>query len=408
MKNIIISCSLLVLLVGCSPEAEVIHAPTSILESSKVGIQAITSGGNSFQENPRDVTILVYPKAVDLEGFEFEPADDKKEMWNLLKNQLSERYRSQINENFAKNTSSVQKVIDMAIWINTAGEVRDNASRKKFPLDSRKATLEKEIDTLKEEFNPKIEAARNEHICYYAKRPRGRSNYACKSQPEGEFTNIQIPLTCDFMNRFDFVFATSEDETAYATSKAKCFDLKEQLDSETNSRQDELNTVDLKREEYKDIRDAGKTLVLDLLESVEAYSKGIFVSTTSNTEKVLDCPGQVGPKCNSEIVFSNNFKAVKEFKIFSSFGVNSKNTLEVLEYSLDNGGITDVRLEINKYNVQVLNFQMNTALFTLVTEDLSMTVTPDMGLRFVGKAKVFFKNSNEWRWTAVKLEFDRK
>ncbi len=407
MKKLLATISLMIMM-GCGREADLIQAPSYIFDSNKLGIQAIQAGGKSFQESTRDVTILFYPNTKDMKGFNFSPSEEKLPSWNLLQEQLSDTYRSSVSEHFNNSMPEFQKVQEMAIWINTAGEVRDNAFRKKYPQEREKFELEQNISTAQDTYLPQMQNAREGYICYFNKRPRPGQKYACKSKPEGEFTNTKIPDNCEFMDRFEFVFATAEDETSYGQFKSQCVTAQAQLDAQTSGPKERVNELALKIELQKNIRDAGKSVVLELLEAVEAHTKGIFVSTTSNTEKELDCPGQVGVKCMSKLVLSDDLNKIENFVLYSSFGVNSDKKLEVLEYSIENSGITNARIEMNKYKVKVLNFTLNTALFTMVTEDLSLTTAPDMGLRFVGKAKVYFKDSQEWRWAAVKLEFDRK
>jgi len=405
MKKIIALLALT--LIGCGREADLLKAQKSVFPKSNFSTMSAASNKN-FESDMRDMTLLIYPNSEDLEGFTFSPREETGPSWNMVEAKLSSEYRSHITRKFENSDSAGDKVSQLIVWIQTAGGVRDNTFRESLSLKREQKANQDSIEAADNELKPKIADVLSSITCFYQKRARTGQKWDCRTVADADYKREKKPSDCGDLDYFTFVFPDADSETTFETQKASCNSIKAELDARTTDLVVRNQVIRPLIVEKDTIRDAGKTVVLELLESVEKHNRGTFVATNSTLDKALDCPGNAtGVKCVSFLKLGNKNTEVLDMAIYSDFGIYSDQKLPTTEYSLKNGRIKNLKLFTNSWGVRKLQFDMLTDLFT-ISADLSMTVQDDMGLRFVGETRVYLKDSTIVRRGVMKLEFNEK
>ncbi|MBI2520488.1 MAG: hypothetical protein HYV97_08720 [Bdellovibrio sp.] len=403
MKTIILVS--LVLLGACGKEAALIKAPSQTFQKKTFTGFSVDLQNKKFEEEARDITVLTYPTSADVANFEFSPSPERVASWEDMQAQLSERYRNRMNSTLTMSMDADTKVAEIVAWINTGGEVRDNKFRMRIPLQGEKDQNLKRIAEEDAKYRPAIDEALSAFSCFYKVRPPRGQKYDCRTVADADYKKQKNPSECSDMDAFAFVYPSAEVEAQYQGYKETCVQNQNALNSSTRPIMDRNDQIDLDVQSATNTRDAAKSVVLDILESLEKVTGQIFVSAASSLDKKLDCPGDgVGEKCVSKLKFGEKNQSITDLVIYADFGVYSAEKLQTQEYSLANGRIRNLKFYTDKDNVKLLEFEMVTDLLRIKAK-LSMTVHDDMQLRFVGETEVFYKGGKKRRGV-MKLEFN--
>jgi len=404
-NKIIYLCFLVV--IGCAPKAELKKADFKVFPKKVINAMSSDVRKLEFETEMRDVTIVAYPTLEEVKGFTFTPRDEVKPSWDNVVSKLTDNYQSRLQTTFDNQMSNDKKLGTIVTLVQTAGEVRDGQYQNKVPLEVKSEKNWKKIDELKAEIEPMIDEVLDSYPCYYVKRARRGQMWTCEiTNTNGTRSRPKTARKCADLDYFGYANMTDEDGQTFETQKTLCTELKENLDQSTESLKTKNEEIDATLREIKQVRFDGQSVVIELLESIEKYSEGTFLSSSSSKSKKLDCPGdEVGTKCLSSIKFSEDKKTIEELKLFTSFGVYAKDKLPLEEYSLENGRIQDLEFYRTTYGGQILSLTLKTDLFDIKAE-LSMTYRDDFGLRFVGETKMY--HGDKVRRGVMKLEVDKK
>ncbi|OFZ17207.1 MAG: hypothetical protein A2X86_01790 [Bdellovibrionales bacterium GWA2_49_15] len=403
MKKIILAS--LVLLGACGKQAAIIKAPSLTFQKRTFSGFSVDVQNKKFEEEARDITVLTYPTAADVENFEFSPTAERVASWEDMQAQLSDRYRSQMSSQLPLSMPADNKVAEIVAWINTGGEVRDNKFRVRIPLLGEKELNLKRIAVEDIKYRPAIEQALSEFSCFYKARPARGQKWDCRTLADADYKRLKKPSDCLEMDGFAFVYPSAEVETQYQAVKQTCNQNQDALNVSTRPLMDRNDQIDLDVQVASNTRDAAKSVVLDILESLEKVTGQIFVSAASSQDKKLDCPGDnAGEKCVSKLKFGEKNQTIEELVVYADFGVYSAEKMQTQEYSLANGRIRDLKFYTDKDSVKMLEFVMVTDLLSIKAK-LSMTVQDDLQLRFVGETDVTYKNGSKRRGV-MKFEFN--
>jgi len=273
--------------------------------------------------------------------------------------------------------------------------------------------------------------------CFYKKRPRRGKNWQCKTKKGDEFKRRKKAKGCSDLLSFDFIYESVEDEQTIESAKAECNkalvqgqELEEKLvllDKEF----DGLAPIVAPQE---NIRKSGEAVVLDLLQTAEAYTANegnpqVYVATGSsiekeNAQKIISDLKIDFQKIRlmrarrDELIQSNANKAellsvqqylknpIESFSLWIEFGLNYSGGTRSLEYSVENGGIKDLKLIWTGPN-PMISFKIVNDDFWIQC-DLDITNDdPTMGYRAVGEVFAHYPDGSITRG-GMKLEFDNQ
>ncbi|MBT6326930.1 MAG: hypothetical protein HOJ35_13260 [Bdellovibrionales bacterium] len=406
MFNKIIYLSFLVA-IGCAPKAELMKADFKVFPKKVINAMSSDVQKLEFETEMRDVTMIAYPTLEEVKGFTFTPRDEVKPSWDNVVSKLTETYQRKLQTTFDDKMSDEKKLGTIVTLVQTAGEVRDGQYQSKVPLEIKSEANWSKIDELKSEVEPKIDAILDSYPCFYVKRARRGQMWTCElTNINGTRSRPKTARKCTDLDLFGYSNMTADDIQSFEIQKSACTDLKENLDQTLESLKSENDEIDTKLRDIKQVRFDGQSVVIELLESIEKYSEGTYLSSSSSKSKKLDCPGdEVGTKCLSSIKFSEDKKTIEELKLFTSFGVYAKDSLPLEEYSLGNGRVNNLKFYRTSYGGQILSFTLNTDLFVIKAK-LSMSYRGDFGLRFVGETKMY--HGGKVKRGIMKLEIDKK
>ncbi len=406
MFNKIIYLSFLVA-IGCAPKAELKNADFKVFPKKVINAMSSDVQKLEFETEMREVTIIAYPTLEEVKGFIFTPREEMQPSWDNVISKLPDNYQSKLQTTIDDKMSDEKKLGTIVTLVQTAGEVRDGEFQNKAPLEIKSEENWIKIAELKAEMEPKIDEILDSYPCFYVKRAPSGQMWTCElTNINGTRSRPKIARKCNVLETFNYSNMTAGDIQAFETQKSVCTDLDESLGRSTESLKAENKEIVKNLRNIKQARLDGQSVVLELLESVEKYSEGTFISSNSSISKKLDCPGdEVGTKCLSSIKFSKDKKTIEELKLFTSFGVYAKDKLPLEEYSLENGRINNLKFYRTTYGGQILSFTLSTDLFKIKAE-LSMSYRGDFGLRFVGETKMY--HDGKVKRGVMKLEIDKK
>ncbi|MEK6624483.1 MAG: hypothetical protein AABY86_05925, partial [Bdellovibrionota bacterium] len=185
MKKIILAS--LVLLGACGREAELLKAPSKTFEKRTFTGFSADIQNKKFEEEARDITILMYPTAADVVNYKFTPSERYTKSWEDLQLQLPESYRARMSTSIPLTMSADDKVAEVVAWINTAGEYRDKNFRLNAPLTAEKKENEKKIAAAEAQYNPAIEQSLAGFSCFYKERPRRGQKWDCRTAADVDY-----------------------------------------------------------------------------------------------------------------------------------------------------------------------------------------------------------------------------
>lgn len=390
MKNLFITISLCLLIVSCGPSADTLLAPKGFIDGQG-GIQTLEIKGEDIDTEMRSLTLLMYPLAKDLAGFEYiidfsDSTDPVTDSWNKVLPSVP--YRDRLVLDIVNNLSNGDKVAQMVSTMIAVGAARDRAFRSWVPLDIRNEAIKTEIKEINSTLKPKIRKV----VCFYEKKPPRGQKYDCRTKQDDVFKKKKKARRCkEILEDFAFVFETQEEEDAYQQIQDQCV--------EVENLQEENARVKEDQEPLEEIRKAGEGVVLHMLQTAEVHQgEKVFVATGASKEKEDPNGGPL-----SSINIQPEAGIVRDLVLSLDFGLNYSGGSGYKIYSVENGGITQLRLIQEEGSTQ-LKFNIVTLDF-VVRADLSMTHQRNMGLRFVGEIKIEYPNGDV-ATGGMKLEFD--
>ncbi len=384
MKYLSLIACLIIL--GCGREADRIKAPTSFVERS----QTDKLEPNEVRANSkmRAMTLLSYPLQSDVTDWSFNYGEETKNSWNTFLESLT--FRDRLITSFPLEMDAVAKVREAVVLVQSAGESRDQAYKKLVPLLKQMAKIDQQKENLKLEKTPTDLDTIN---CYYAKRAAPNKSTECKSKAEGEYTKVLKTSKCSDFVKYKFI--DIEANVQIQQRMGQCLELQAELDQLTA----ENKKLDSQKGDLELVRSAGESIVLDLLQSIEKVNPGlVLVATGATIEKnKTDTSSPV-----SKITISEN--QITELSLRIDFGTNLSTGSGKVEYSLENGKIANMTFQKESDGVWTLRFDIMTSDFVVRT-NLSYSVHPTLGMRFVGEANYIYSNGVT-RKGVMKLEFD--
>jgi len=385
MKSIIIILSFG--LAACGRQAELKTAPTVLVE--QVQNSKLTPKDVVADTNMRAMTLLSYPLARDISDWDFEIKEETKDSWTMFLDSL--KFKDRLVTSFSKDLDSTTKIQEIVTLVQSAGESRDQAFKKMSPLKKELQKIDTEIANAKIDLTPKdLESI----TCFYAKKPSAGKSFECKSKLEGEYNKEKTSNVCKDFLKFKFIDA--EIETRIENAQISCNELQVRLDDlKTKSK-----IVDDQIATYVALRSAGESIVIDLLQSVENKNPGLVLIATGGTIEKNKDPSEA----LSQIHFKDN--ALDAISLIIDFGPNLSSGSGKVEYSLENGKITNLSFKKESDGVWTLKFNIVTSDF-IVKTNMAYSVHPTLGVRFVGDAHFHYPNG-EVRKGVMKLEFDVK
>ncbi len=432
-------------ILSCGREAEVIPAPKSFNEEV-AGLQAFSFEAGKMDSTVRAFTLLFYPRPEHIKDFSYEVDELSKPSWDAVLATLP--YGDRVWREYPLDIDPDMKVQKMVAAIQSIGRSRDNAWREMYVYDTqmksigaRQIEIQEEIKALEPIINWR------DFTCFYKKRPRGDEKYECKVERDNQYRRRKNPRGCDDILTFQFIFDNPEDEQRVNEVVTLCEQVTPQLvklEAEMESLRAEYDATYAKYEPLEFIRKAGESIVLDLLQTAERYTKEegfpqVYVATGSSAEKpnnqdvlsevkidfqkILDqalLKEELERKMADPTVNSYEFAKLKEqhdavveylavghiekFSLWIEFGLNYSGGTRSQEYSIANGGIQDFELVFNDLS-PAFNFKIVTDDFWI---DCKLDVTNDdeaMGYRAVGEVFAHYPDGSVTRG-GMKLEFN--
>lgn len=410
MKNILSLLTLVILmfLVSCAREADIIDAPTSYLESEVIGLQAFDSNAGAMDSQVRAITLLFYPRPEHIGQFGYEITDLSRASWDSVLSTFS--YADRVVTEYSPSMSADFKVQKMVSLIQSVGRSRDNAWRSMYPLNKRMDAIGAKKVEIKEAIeNAEPDISWKDYICYYKDKPSRGENYDCRTIKDDEYKKRKRPRGCDDILTFDFIYSTPEDETNFEAVITECKDVNDILlayEEELTVLDEEFDSLITKFTPLENIRKSGEGVVLDLLQSAERFTKKegypqVYVATGSSLEKPNN------QDIISEVIINFDRDAVnpvEKFSLWIEFGLNYSGGTPSQEYSIENGRIQDFSLTWAGEN-PTMNFKLVTDDFWI---ECALDVTNDdyeMGYRAVGEVFAHYPDGSQTRG-GMKLEFN--
>ena len=394
-------------LTSCGKEAEKKVAQKSLLP--KQTIQTLNVRNIKIDSaKMRSMTFLMYPLPEDLNGFTYEVGESSKESWDTVLADIP--YADRLTIEIDESQSNFDKVMNMVTNIMSIGESRDNAFKKMVPLQRENDELSAIIIEKKAGFKSKLEA----FTCFYKDRPARGANYECQSTRSRDARRKKIARKCRDLNKFTFTFTNIDEQTAFDTFKAECPVEERALKAELKPLQERSDELSESIEVYDNLRTAGESLVLEMLQNAEKHNgKKVYVATGATKEKVDD------DEAMSSITFGPDNQTITDMTLLVDFGLNFDYVITgYQEYSMNNGKIKNVSFKTLSNNVTLLTFDLHATktkeledgsmadeTMFVVSAELSMTNQDYMDIRFVGETKITYPNGKRARG-AMKLEFD--
>ncbi len=383
MKNVILILS--IVFASCGRQADIKLVPTVLVD--QVQVAKLTPKEVSADVNMRAMTLLSYPLSRDIRSWSFSASEETKDSWSMFLDSL--KFKDRLVTSFDQDLDPTRKIQEIVTLVQSAGESRDQAFKKLSPLKKELQRIDADIAKAKADLTPKdLETM----TCFYAKKPSAGKNFECKSKLEGDYNKEKTTNLCkDFLK---FKFIDSEVEARIINAQTSCNELQTVLDDfKTKSK-----IVDDQIASYVAVRSAGESVVIDLLQSVENANPGLVLIATGGTiEKNKDASEPL-----SQIHFNGN--AIDAISLIIDFGPNLSSGSGKVEYSLENGKITNLCFKQENDGVWTLKFNIVTSDF-IVKTNMAYSVHPTLGLRFVGDAHFHYPNG-EVRKGVMKLEFD--
>jgi len=436
----------LVTLISCGRDAEKIYAPKNFFDYENDFSSFGTRGSalDNFynkEHNPimRDASVIVYPKDEDMEGFSFKSDPNRKNAWDAAFDKLnspvsSTNQNNRYNPEFAKrlkrsfgfnqNMNGQKTVKHMVNWINTAAMIRDDAHRDRGESYFTVKRLTPVVDLAIDQNKATEKSIVKSFVCHYVNRVSGI--FQCKTEAfvdGGNSSRKKRPRKCKDIDKYSFTLDTPQDQAAFDVrfnqAKADCTTEKDRFDRDVKPLVDKLRTAEGVVESYHKLREAYKSVVLDILENAEKFSTAGYIGALSTDDKDFSCMGSTTVDSKSMLSFKNDKKEVDEFELCMNFGSWIKEGEKIKEklFSLKNGGIQNLDL-YKEGDILTLKFDLIYRDKDLTDGDGSLLIRaklalteneqdPYMGLRFVGKTKVYYADG-QVRDGVMKFEFDRK
>lgn len=308
-------------LTGCGgPKADQIGVTSEIHESNTVSQFQVQK---TFDSTLADATIITFPTGDDLESYEY----SYDEM--AFKTVMSRlQYGDQLPLSYSKEASSGDKIAQVSTAILSLGKLKDMSYEKlkqaQFGVKATQAKVAPMIAQLLQNFP-----------CYKLIDNKRK----CKLAPDETTSETpKFSKKCSELKRNKKKFKgnlTEELEKAYDQGIAQCAAL-----------QGKVSEIQDLEEKVKRIRQMGRDIGVDLVEdySEHANFKGLIV-VNSKEKKEGDF--------TSKMTFNDEKTKIETLSLGINFGTGYK------EYSIENGGISDVKYGQTRGGTTYLNLTIN-------------------------------------------------
>lgn len=430
----ILSLLILALVCSCAGDAERLNADNKFVDREEIaGINAVEGRAMDLVKGRdiRSITMLIYPNKEDLEGFDFQSAPGKNRSWNNFLNDIS--YSSLVKRNYVGMPAG-DMAVQAIFTVISAGESRDGAFLNKVKKETKIIKLRKEKDELETppiDLKEALEQVQIEmepfSVCYYKRSEKPDSddeNYLCKTAKDDDYSRSKKARSkCLRTLQFDFIDLNEEQSIAFESMKTKCTSSTKAYDDFLASVEGKLIILEKSIKTLEDevialerLRDDGKSVVLDILQSAEMYLNNkigqnvALVGTASTLEQSEGAISELSYRSTQRNDDTTNTIIEKyhidELKLFLDFGNFYESGPGAREYSIENNRITNVKYYKKNNKVIKLEFLLKADGFNIFA-DLSETIQDGFGIRYVGEVTAFYKNSVT-RKGVLKIEIDQK
>ncbi|MBK27088.1 MAG: hypothetical protein CME70_23995 [Halobacteriovorax sp.] len=308
-------------LVGCGgPKADQIDVASQIHAPSTV---SQFQSNKNFDSTVADATIITFPQGKDLEGYEYAY---NEVAFKTVMSRL--QYGDQLPLEYNKDASSADKIAQVSTAILSLGKLKDMSYEKlkqaQFGVKATQAKVAPMIDQVLKNFP-----------CYKL----NDDKRACKLEADETTSDKpKYPKKCSELKRNKKKFKdhlTEEQDKAYSQGIAQCSAL-----------QAKVTEIQDLEEKVKTIRQMGRDIGVALVEDYSAHAKfrGLVVVNSKEKEE---------GDFTSKIVFNESKTKVETLSLGINFGNGYR------EFSIENGGISNVSYGQTKYGTTFLKLRIN-------------------------------------------------
>lgn|GEM_PF-6432427 len=344
---------------------------------------SVNASVGKIDSSIRSVSMLVYPNPADVADLELNALTTSTgELWEVALNELP--YRNKLQTNFLKDQDAFQKAKGLSTILFAMGQMRDNASRDIKQLEDNKAIEDTLLIT--NEANAGISSVSFEpYPCYL------RDEKQCSLTASGPKDIAEYSFSC-----IEFIGYTYLEELDDA-GKA----LLAQCKSLTSNVVALAQKIQLKTK----ARDAGRDVVLELLQTAGNLTNNVFVFKAGDKDNT---------DAESVLTFNQDQTEVKEFRIFAQALSYYSDMTSIQEMSYCDNAVNPCNGKISKPVIYThargtkrMKFQITMPDY-IVSVDGDLTFEPGViGYRFVD-SEAYYKSvkTGQVRRGVFKLEFD--
>lgn len=321
-KQIIMLSTTLALgsLMSCGgPQADKIDVGSSLHKAKEVSQFQVNK---TFDGTIGDATIITFPSGEDLSGYSYAYPEVQ---WKTVMSRLP--YGDQLPLTYEADSTSGSKIAQVSTAILSLGKLKDNSLRKLKQVQFGIKATEAQV-------LPMIDAVLSQFPCFKLKEDKRK----CKLEAdETTVAKGKLPKKCSELKRnlkkFDEL--SVEQESAYQEGITQCGAL-----------QDKISEVQDLEEKVQTIRQMGRDLGVALVEDYSAYAgfTGLVVVNSKEKEE---------GDFTSTIKFNETKTKIETLSLGVNFGSGYK------EYSLENGGISDMVYDQTSRGTSRLKFTIN-------------------------------------------------
>ena len=366
---------------SCARQAEHFKAERSLLKENTKTLSSHLSGSdNSLDPRLRSMSLIIYPTAEDLQGFEYAPSEDVIGFWRAMEAHLP--YGTRLPQHYTADMTDEEKLEGMATTVVTVAEMRTSAFRTKAPLQEQAEQMAEEIKLENRSLKDQIRVV----SCYYAEESEDGTIECQSEQAEDNSLQQKSLRSCRNLENIHF----TQDSLDPLVEGCQ------QLEQQREERSEILGRI----EEQDDLRKTGESVLLELLLAAEEHSGDkVFLAVGGSKDRGGD------EEKISRLVMDAGNSQISELALFLDFGLNYSSGTGSREYSTTNGKITGLRLEKRGW-ADILKFTLHTDDFDLHAS-LSMTVQELLDVRFVGDVRIDYPDGTG-STGVMSLELDRQ
>lgn len=368
----------LVSFISCGPHADRIKVSSQ--HPALRSLSFLSPVEYKFDSEMYNSSVVIYPNPDELKNMAFDPIAPGESLeasqWTEVVSKLS--YKDRLPRGFRAEEDNKEKVITATRIILSMGEARDDFYKEAGIIS---LSLEKK----RKEFNLVQKNLVSQYPCYYP--GENESGRFCQKGPRDQDPTpvFELASDCATLKEWKFNFEGADLEK-FREEVESCLTLSKE-------------TVKMRREITKnkiapllELRKKAKGIVVEMLTQMQSYNSQRYLITLATTEDPTT------DQLKSHLVFGDNNQTITSFDLLMESGEGSQN------YSMENGGIQNLKWFKDEDGVWVLSFKLVDKIFQIEAK-LAASVVDIFGLGFVGD--IIYTQGNITRKGVMKLEFNR-